>query len=149
MDAARAVELLRRIRHDYANHLQVISGYIELARYQEVKDYIAAMVEEMSEERKIFESLDYEAVVYLYEKMLSARDLGIILKYDELRISNTRILENHNEPDKTLSSLLARLGKLNNEPVVYLSLFEDGKELEMIFDCEYFGDMPIRIRIKE
>lgn len=149
MDAAKSVELLRRIRHDYANHLQVISGYIELARYQEVKDYIAAMVEEMSEERKVFESLDPEAVLYLFEKMLSVRDLGIILKYDELEISNTRILENHNEPDKTLKSLLERLGKPDSEPVVYLSLYEDKQELEMIFDCEDFGDKPVRIRIKE
>lgn len=149
MDAARTVELLRRIRHDYANHLQVISGYVELARYQEVKDYIAAMVEEMSEERKIFESLDYEAVLYLFEKMLSARDLGIILKYDELKISNTRILKNHNEPEKTLKSLSDKLGKLNSEPVVYLSLYEDGRDLEMIFDGEYFDEQPVKIIIKE
>lgn len=149
MDAAKTVELLRRIRHDYANHLQVISGYVDLARYQEVKDYIAAMVEEMSEERKIFESMECEAVLYLYEKVLSARDLGIILKYDELKISSARILENNYEPDKTLSSLSEQLGKLNSEPIVYLSLYQDGRELEMIFDCEHFGDMPIRVRIKE
>lgn len=149
MDAVKTVELLRRIRHDYANHFQVISGYIELGRYQEVKDYIAAMVEEMSEERKIFECMESEAVLYLYEKMLSARDLGIILKYDELKISNARILENNNEPEKTLNSLSKKLGKLNSEPIVYLSLYEDGRELEMVFDCEHFGDMPIRVRIKE
>ncbi|MDD3268361.1 MAG: Spo0B domain-containing protein, partial [Syntrophomonadaceae bacterium] len=81
MDTAKSVELLRRMRHDFANHLQVISGYIELERYQDVKDYIADIVEEMSGERKIFESLDAEVVWHLYEKMLSARDLGIILKY--------------------------------------------------------------------
>ncbi|MDD2619449.1 MAG: Spo0B domain-containing protein [Syntrophomonadaceae bacterium] len=149
MDAASAVELLRRIRHDFANHLQVIGGYIELARYQDVKDYIAAIVEEMSGERTIFELLDAEVILYLYEKMLSARDLGIILRYDEIEISSINILAKNNEPSRILGSLSEELGILNNEPVINISLYEDANGIEMVLRSNSFVQNPLRIRIKE
>ena len=85
MEAEQMVDLLRRVRHDFANHLQVISGYLDMEQPARVKQYLSAVMEEIIAERLIFESQQGEAALYFYEQMLSAYDLGITLRYEEYR----------------------------------------------------------------
>ena len=56
MNGEQVIQLLRQLRHDFGNHLQVISGYLDLGRSAEVKRYIQSLAEEMGEERIIFET---------------------------------------------------------------------------------------------
>ena len=77
MEAKHSMEILRRVRHDFANHLQVVSGYLELGRCQQVKDYIAEIVMDMAAEKKIFEAgLSAKEALYFFEKTLTAREMG-------------------------------------------------------------------------
>lgn len=145
----KTVELISRMRHDFGNHLQVISGYIDLARYQEVKEYIAAIVEEFMIERNSFESLNAELALYFYEHMLLARDLGIILRYNDLIIRSTGILQEKHEPAATLKLLAADFKGQDIEPVVCLSIYEEEQEIDMVFTCESWERNPVRVKIKE
>lgn len=147
MDATRFVEILRRCRHDFGNHLQVVSGYTELGRSDKVKEYIGNIVEKMALERIIFESLPAEGALYFYEQVLLAADLGVILVYKDLKITNWHKLENGMEPLRSLTPLAAGVSK-EEEPIVFISLQEDEQGIEMVFSCEYF-DEAVSFRIDE
>ncbi|MEN6348556.1 MAG: Spo0B domain-containing protein [Syntrophomonas sp.] len=149
MQAQKAVELFSRIKHDFANHLQVISGYIDLGRYQEIKAYIAAIVEEFMMERTAFQSLDAEAVLYFYENILLAHDLGIILKYNDLKISSIARLQEKDEPAGTLRCLSVEFKGQDFEPVICLSVYEEDRGIDLYFSCEYWEHNPVIVEIRE
>jgi len=145
-----AVNILRRVRHDFANHLQVITGYVELGRAEEIKHYVTGIIEEMAAERRIFELPNAEAVLYLYGQMLLVRDLGIILRYKELDISSADVLVAQNEPYMTLKSLVSQIEAKEDDVMVYLSLHEENDGvINMIVICEQFKQNPLRFKIKE
>jgi len=149
LEAQRTVDIIRRIRHDFGNHLQVISGYIELEKYKEVKRYINSITEEMGAERSIFETGNADTALYLYKQMLMARDLGIILRYKDLHISKPDMLLDKNEPYNSLVKLTGKVEIKDDEPVVYISLYEENNEVKMLFGCEVLKQNPIMVSIKE
>lgn len=138
MEAARFVEILRRCRHDFGNHLQVVSGYTELGRSDKVKQYIQNIVDKMASERIIFESVPAEAALYFYEQVLLAADLGVILIYKDLKVTNWQEMQNQMEPIRSLAPLAAGVSK-EDEPLIYVSLQEDAQGIHMVFSCAYFA----------
>jgi stage 0 sporulation protein B (sporulation initiation phosphotransferase) len=134
MEAEQMVAILRRLRHDFGNYLQVILGYIDLNRPEKAKNYILNIVEELTAERNIFERLDAEATLYFYQQLLMVRDLGIILKYKELSICSWTILKEKNQPYNTLTSLLPEFDTMDDDPVINLSLSEAQEGVTMLFE---------------
>jgi len=148
--AQKAVDILRRTRHDFLNHLQVITGYIELGKLEDVKDYITCIVEEMVAQRTVFEFLDAETALYLYEQMFLAHDLGIVLRYKDLKIKSSFVLTNNNEPYNTLKSLAEVVGDGEDEALMYLSLYEENEgEIDMVVSCAQLGEKTLEFKIKE
>jgi stage 0 sporulation protein B (sporulation initiation phosphotransferase) len=78
VNGQKTVDLLREIRHDFGNHLQVIMGYLDLGNPQQARKYIIKLIEEMAAERLIFESTDADTALYLYQQLLLSRELGVI-----------------------------------------------------------------------
>lgn len=76
MDAQELVNLLRRQRHDFANHLQVVGGYLELERPDKALQYLKQVTEELALERTFFKSGPYLAVL-LYGLQLEVREKGV------------------------------------------------------------------------
>ena len=133
METERAVDILRRVRHDFGNYLQVILGYIDLKRPEQARDYILGVVEDLASERIIFENLEEEAVLYFYQQLLMARDLGIILRYKELGRISWAVLQGKNEPFTTLESLSRKFWAMEDDPVVNLSLYGTEDGVRMLF----------------
>lgn len=48
MDSKTFVEILSVVRHDYLNHLQVVSGLVQLNKADRVKDYIKQVCSELA-----------------------------------------------------------------------------------------------------
>lgn len=46
MEAGAVLGLVRTLKHDFFNHLQVISGYLQLDKSSEAKEYIRRVVDE-------------------------------------------------------------------------------------------------------
>jgi stage 0 sporulation protein B (sporulation initiation phosphotransferase) len=136
MEAEQMVAVLRRLRHDFGNYLQVILGYIDLNRPEKARNYIQAIVDELMSERNIFESLEPEAALYLYEQLLEARDLGIMLRYKGLLFHSWNILKKQNQPFNTLASLSSQFNSIDDNPVIQLSLSEDQTGVTMLFEWE-------------
>lgn len=149
MEAEQAVDILRRLRHDFGNYLQVILGYIDLERPEQARKYILAVVEDLASERIVFENLEGEAALYLYQQLLMARDLGIILRYKELDSIPWTILQRKNEPFKTLESISQKFRAMEDDPLVNLSLYgiEDG--VKMLFDWQQPEPGQLEVFIEE
>jgi sensor histidine kinase regulating citrate/malate metabolism len=48
------VSLLRTERHDFLNHLQVITGYLQLNRYQKAEEYAREAITQISADSSLF-----------------------------------------------------------------------------------------------
>lgn len=107
MKDEQVVQLLRQIRHDFGNHLQVISGYLDLGRSDEIRNYIHSLVEEMAEERVIFSSPTPEAALYFYQQLFMARERGITMRYQDLSVSSVEVLEKNEEPLQSVIKVAA------------------------------------------
>jgi stage 0 sporulation protein B (sporulation initiation phosphotransferase) len=136
VEAGQAVNIIRRLRHDFGNYLQVILGYIDLGQPQQAREYILKVVEELAEGRYIFESQDNEAALFFFEQLLKARDLGIILRYKEINIKKWGLLKERNEPIKTLSSLSSQFEGWGDNIKVNLSLNSSGNKVKMLFEWQ-------------
>ncbi|NLV20437.1 MAG: hypothetical protein GXY49_00355 [Syntrophomonadaceae bacterium] len=147
MEAAQMVNLLRRVRHDYANHLQVISGYLELGWEEQLRSYIQDIITQINQERIIFESVAPQDALYFYEQLLTIKDMGIILVYDDLDVKSTQYLKDHNEPVNSIAALRADIARGEDDTVVYISIHEDETGIEMYFSCDSWGGQSRQTRI--
>lgn len=59
------LNLLRIQRHDFMNHLQVVSGYIQLDKCDQAKEYITQVSLELQKTGQIFKISDHELVLKL------------------------------------------------------------------------------------
>ncbi|MGI5911382.1 MAG: Spo0B domain-containing protein [Syntrophomonadaceae bacterium] len=136
MGDMHTVETLRQLRHDFGNYLQVILGYIDLNQPYQAREYILEIVENLAAERNIFEIPDNQAILYFYNQLLKARNLGIILRYKDLNINSWSRLMELNEPFNTLSALSQRLQEKDDNLRISLSLNEIGKSIIMLFEWQ-------------
>jgi sensor histidine kinase regulating citrate/malate metabolism len=148
VDADKTVQLLRKMRHEFGNHLQVLSGYLELQQPEKVKEYVNKLILAMRAERKIFEATEGEVTVYLYEQLLSARDAGLTMEYKDIRISNIKPLEQASEPLKSLRRITQNVNAdhFTFEVVIHTTLEQD---IVIDYFSEAFAVNPQRVIIKE
>ncbi len=130
MTAEFMVDLLRRVRHDFANHLQVISGYLQLGQPEQVQDYLRTILEDLAAERIVFQSLPGAASLYLYDQLLKAYDKGIALRFEDIELESWELLKANGEPASSLSIWQRELGAVDD---VYLSIYEDERGIDLLY----------------
>jgi len=79
--AAEVVELVRQIRHDYLNHFQVISGYLELEMPERGQLYISDIIADAGRERELLSLQPPEWGLAFYQLYMHWRLQGIILEF--------------------------------------------------------------------
>jgi hypothetical protein len=141
--------LLRRLRHDYGNHLQVIGGYLELGQPERAKEYLRTVMEEIGSESIVFNSFRGDAALYFYEQLSMARDLGIILRFEDLDLDSWEILKAKHEPYQSILALIKETPKLEDDTPIYLSLYEDEVGVDMFFSCSGWVQSPKRVKVKK
>ncbi|MEQ8200898.1 MAG: Spo0B domain-containing protein [Syntrophomonadaceae bacterium] len=146
MDAEYMVGLLRRMRHDFANHLQVISGYLQLGQPGQVQDYLQSLMEGLDAERIIFKSLPAPACLYFYDQLLQAYDLGITLRFEDIELESWEILKTNGEPGASLQ-FIRELNHGGEDQPVYLSIYEEADGIDLFYSCGDGGDATRVFRI--
>lgn len=132
MEAEQYMALLRRIRHDFLNQLQVILGYIDLDNPRQARNYIEKIVKEMTAERAVFERLDAKLAFHLYRQMLLAQDIGVIIKYQEIDIASPELLAEQNEPFQTVQAMGLNLkDNGHTERILNISVVESNGKLKI------------------
>jgi stage 0 sporulation protein B (sporulation initiation phosphotransferase) len=148
MDTDRTVALIRKMRHDFSNHLQVISGYLELNHPEKAQQYVTRLILDSRDERAVFEIDKGDVILYLFEQLLNARDYGIKISYKNIDLSSVEPLMNRNEPLNTLIKMK------ENDPVAELAVdVVIGTNLEQDIYIDYYTDMiadsPRRLLIRK
>lgn len=143
------VDLLRRVRHDFANHLQVIGGYLELGHPEQVKTYLSKLIEALNQEKTIFATSEAGASLYFYEQLLRARDMGIILHYEDIGINSWEILKANDEPYRSLANLPKPAVVSDDDEIVYLTISEDEQGVNMYFACSAEAVSPQVVRVNK
>ena len=143
------VNLLRRVRHDFANHLQVIGGYLELGWTEQMSAYIKEITAGINQERIIFEAVAPAYALYFYEQLLTVRDMGIILVYEDLDVKTADCLIAANEPVRSIAALQPDIPPGEDEPVLYVSIHEDESGIEMYFNGDGWEGESCRTRINK
>lgn len=123
MDALDTLNLLRRMRHDFGNHLQIISGYTNLGNPVAVQNYIAKITQDMKQEGLILGLADAEASLHLLKQVVFVQDLGVKLKYKELDIKGGQRLIKGNEPFNIIKYLINEY-KVHGEITMDISIYE-------------------------
>ncbi|MEA4923775.1 MAG: Spo0B domain-containing protein [Syntrophomonadaceae bacterium] len=149
MEAEQMVSLIRRIRHDFSNHLQVISGYLDMQQPQKAKAYLTTLMDDIVAERVIFQSQSGDAALYFYEQVLTAYNLGVALHYEDIDIDSWEILKAKGEPCCSLAQLCRELIQSQQDVIVYLSIYEDAQGLDMFFSCEEWEVSPQGVRLNK
>ncbi|NLJ72985.1 MAG: hypothetical protein GX333_08245 [Syntrophomonadaceae bacterium] len=139
MDASKALAMIRRLRHDFGNHLQVIGGYTELGYAEEVQDYIAQIVREMNEEKILFELDNPELSLFLLQQKLYAQEVGVMLNYQVVDITTTasELIE---ELDlfAAIKSLVGEQAK--EEVVINVSIYELVDQVKVVLNSKLLTD---------
>lgn len=150
MDSEQMALLLRRVRHDFANHLQVISGYLDMGQPERARHYLRRVIEDMNSARTIFEDRDADAALYFYQQALKANDLGCDLHFqNSLTAVDWKILSRYDEPARSLGRLLRERGYLASDVSVQLSLRADENGVEMVFSFLGEGQATHIVRINK
>ncbi len=151
MDEQKTLDLLRSIRHDFGNHLQVILGYMDLDQPVQARHYLINLVHEMAAERVVFDRTNPEAALYLYEQLLLSRDLGVILRYDEIQLTSKQTLIENHQPLKSLKQLLPRInkGEQDEDVVVYLEIYETADGVDLLYSCDHMEEDSILIEVRK
>lgn len=148
MQPDKMVSLLRRIRHDFGNHLQVLSGYLELQQPEKAEKYINKLIVFMRMERSLFETTDGETTLYLYEQLLLARDCGLTLEFKEVDINDIRALQKAGEP---LNSLRQLARDINMEELTVQVVIKTNSEQDIIINyfSDAFASSPQQVIVRE
>jgi sensor histidine kinase regulating citrate/malate metabolism len=119
------VDLLRRTRHDFDNHLQVISGYLDLEKPEEAQKYLKQIFTELATERVIFESCSGEAALFFYDQLIRARDIGVAIKYRRLQVDNINQLQKNDEPFNSLKEASEKYNHRGDDLKVNVTVIEE------------------------
>ncbi|HAA89911.1 MAG: Signal transduction histidine kinase regulating citrate/malate metabolism [Thermoanaerobacterales bacterium 50_218] len=78
-ETRQLLDMLRAQRHDFLNHLQVISGLLQIGRFETARNYIGQVNQEISRPSNVFQNLLHrpEVAGLLLRKMEQAEASGV------------------------------------------------------------------------
>lgn len=113
MNEQKTVDLLRYQRHDFANHLQVIGGYLELNQADKALAYLKQVIRELDLERNLF-LLESGVSLFLYQQFMKWKEQGIEVILGQVCLGeDKRALLFRNQ--EALNDLIQGLGRGNTE----------------------------------
>ncbi|MDF2626429.1 MAG: hypothetical protein K0R39_260 [Symbiobacteriaceae bacterium] len=78
---AEALQLLRRQRHSFLNHLQVISGWLQLGRPERAQQYLEAVAARMTGESDVLRQASTGLSLLVLELGLEAETHGVQIEW--------------------------------------------------------------------
>lgn len=130
MEMADLLGVFRTQRHDFLNHLQVISGFIQLQKGEEARAYIREVARELERQGTILHLGVPEAAFALLVALREAALAQVRLHYD-IRCSLASCTVPGTRIGRALEAVLRRAVKVLSPPEVqrrslFLSLEKDG-----------------------
>lgn len=149
MQEEQVLNLIRYLRHDFGNCLQVIHSCIEVERPQDSQTFIKQWVEEMKNDKIIFSLSDAKLAVHLFQTKILAHDLGVRVIYDEIQTGVSTSCIVHDEPFTALCKFAEGGWRDLDDPVVHIKLIKTGVQVLISFVLEGSDRAPQEYYIKE
>lgn len=73
----RSLQLLRKQRHSFLNHLQVLSGWLQLNRPERARQYLDVLASRMGAESEVLNRVPAAAGLFVLEVGLEAETFGV------------------------------------------------------------------------
>lgn len=134
MEPKQAVQLLRRMRHDYTNHIQVLSGWLELDSPERAREALDEMTSLLEQQHMILNHPQPEAALYMFRVATAAAEEGVELICEDLEFSSLDLLIQADQPLTALREL-KKEAQLNTVKI-YLSIAEDNNAVDLMFAVE-------------
>lgn len=147
MKAKEIMELVKKVSHDFGNHLQVVSGYIDLGQPERAKNYIFDIVEIMNSDKVLFKDIPDEQALYFYLQKQAIYELGVHLIYQSINIRTFDRIKQKNEP---LESIKRFLKEQNSKEELFLNLLiyeEDNEGIVMLFHSKQWENQQCLVKI--
>jgi len=79
----REVKIIRRERHDFLNHLQILRGFLQLGKYDKVIEYIDRISEDIHRRQEYFRLFDEETALKLTDLyyLLESVEANLTIKH--------------------------------------------------------------------
>lgn len=77
LDVEAIYRLMRGVRHDYRNHLQVMAAYLNTEQYDKIKNYVKQLSHEMNQVDTIIRSGDTMIDALVNTKLSLAKEAGV------------------------------------------------------------------------
>lgn len=143
LDSKNLIDVLKTQRHDFINHLQVVSGLGQLGHPQKVVEYVKQISSEINISGKLVHIAIPEVAVILLNKMAKAQGKMIKVSTD-IRTSLAKIRVSTIELTSIISNLIdnaifALDGVNSDEKVLKITLYEN--ENDYVF--EIYNSLPI------
>ena len=142
-DSQHYVDLLRRMRHGYANQIQVLSGWLELSDLGRAREALADLRTTLRRDQMVLHQPAPEAALYLYACIQGAADMGMVLVCEDLVLSAWASLQRSGQPLTELHSIRQEYGR--EELVVYLSVAEREQNIHLQFTIEGGGSRQLTV----
>lgn len=134
MESQHYVNLLRRMRHDYANQVQVLGGWLELGDWDRACEALSVLRGSLQRDQLVLRHPIPEVALYLYECVQQAADLDIVLICDVSDFSSWESLQQGDQPLTELRRI--RKDYRENELIIYLSITEQEQGVHLWFTIE-------------
>lgn len=146
MFTAEVVRLLSHQRHDFLNHLQVVSGFLDLGQPQKASVYLQEVLKEIDAEREIFKAYEPEVALLLYVLLVQAREQGVAVRYDNVNLSPAQDLTVIMEKSLArMKNVWYEVGKEHGETEAEVSIAAVGEGI--VFRVRPRGQNPLEFMV--
>lgn len=146
-DIETSIEEMKRIRHDFANHMMCIIGYIELNHYDKLEEYVRELSNPIESSNDIIIAGHPAISSMIYSKTLLAKKENIVISIE------TDIAASINISDIDLCVVVGNV--MDNAIEACMKLEKDNREIKLLiktksdyflFDCMNNVDTDTVIR---
>lgn len=135
------IQLLRMIRHDYLNHIQVLDGLLKLDQIEGAKHYLHEMSQRMRQEQLLMDLGHPALTLYLFTYRVNYPMIQFEVECTE-RLRLNDYLESERHIDH-LIQLLEMIGRSHHQhaEIIPSLLLRLGKiEDKIIMECDFVGN---------
>lgn len=132
MDNLDKIDIIRKQRHDFMNVLQVIYGYLQIGKKNELERYINKVIEQYSMIGEIYRLGDVNFSVYMEEilNLLWSKNIDVDLNL-EIESLNKKIFDSELDKKQNLVNTIFKDFLNLKVIIIYINIYEDSYGLNI------------------
>lgn len=133
------IQALSMRRHDYMNDIQLLMGYLQLKKYDKLKDFVEILKDKATQESYMFRWGNPDLIVHMYTFGVLSRKLQVTVETEEdvqlhkLAVDNAYVAARMIDMTKIFERI-AVTGQLDNQ--LTIAVYVDQEQLCSVYEYE-------------